>query len=166
MNTKSISLVFTILLAYFAGSVNGQEPNSILLHSHTRRSSVNYEWWLPLSKINQLPNWKSDGTNVDEPPLSPGAAVRIARKWAVSKGAPKNARLQRFYIKLLDWEGTLLPYKCCYIISFEAGLLDTIDCVVLMDGSTVEPRRATEKRESPDNDRDHAAPPGKAQPAK
>lgn len=150
MKTRTILIIVTLMCSM--DRLNAQQPNSMLLHSGDRRSGANYEWWVPIERMKRLPDWKPNIADGGDPPLSVGAAVKIARLWVIKNGAPKDTRLQRVFLKPIDWEGTLFPNEYYYIITFEAGLLDSIDCVVLVDGSVVEPKRVAEKKEVHEKD--------------
>jgi hypothetical protein len=107
------------------------------LGENDRRNLEKDEWWITESRISRLPDWDPERR---DPPVSPRAAVRIAEKWLKKRdksggAAVASIEIRPFRRDLMKW-----PFKFYYWIRLEPRQFDHAVCVVLMDGTVLEPK--------------------------
>lgn len=127
---------FGVLLCFAVLCARGEE-NKLLLHqADAYLGAGTNQWWLPVSRIAQLPIWKGEG----EPPISTKRALKIARKWIASKSG--NGEVNRIILRPINADESESKYRHSfyYIIEFRVNPFGNhITCVVLMDGTVLEP---------------------------
>jgi hypothetical protein len=87
--------------------------------------------------MERLPQWRGEG----DPPLSIKKALRAARKWITPKSG--NGDVSKILLRPLNPDGPG-RYASTYFYAIEfcvAPYGNHISCVVLMDGTVLEPIR-------------------------
>jgi hypothetical protein len=114
----------------------GGEDVRIYLFSHARRSGTTNEWWLPVSRFSRLPKWNPEK---DELPLPLGEALRIARHWIALK--PHRSPLPLESVTLIPIQPNEEEFRHAfyYQFLFRVDPFDSMACIVLMDGTVLEP---------------------------
>jgi hypothetical protein len=134
---------FVFTLAAYAG-----EDFKFPIYQRVSGYGVTNTWFVPMSRLEKLPKWNEQG----EPPLSVGKAMSLAKAWIVSKGFNTNCWVSSIEFRSVDRGAPPVPpnklsvpskLRPCwfYIIHFEevAMVGSWATCVVLSDGSIVEP---------------------------
>jgi hypothetical protein len=104
-------------------------------------------WVLPISRLEHLPLWKENKGN---PPLSVRKAISAARKWIATQNAYKSPgyEVESLLIRPIlpsvnqSRSGRFSKYSDAYFYKIEFGMPpfeNHITCVVLMDGTVLEP---------------------------
>jgi hypothetical protein len=142
MKTVTLGLLAALLGMALSSKAGSDTP----VFEHSGRDGLTNQWFISEQQIDRSPRW--DPLKGDVPPLSVPGAVKIASAWLerqrstnqvlVIWGPPKQ--VEAIKIKFLPstdprWHGV-----SWYIIMFETGQFDHRACVVLMDGSVLEPR--------------------------
>jgi hypothetical protein len=107
--------------------------------SHVRRSGETNEWWIAESRLAKLPQWHP--TKQKSPPLSLEKAVRIAEKWIKHTEGGTEYEPTEITVRSLHPDENEFRYHYYYRITFPTRPFDEAVCVVLMDGSVLEPSR-------------------------
>jgi len=111
----------------------------LLLHqSDFDRGGGTNRWWLPLSRCKQLPIWQP---NKGGPPLSLTKAIKIADKWITSKGS--RGDVESILLRPVT-RNDADPYRFTFYYMIEFGVApygNHLTCIVLMDGTVLEPER-------------------------
>lgn len=116
-------------------SAFAREESEFPVYSRVSGYGFTNTWYVPTSKLMKLPGWNGPG----EPPLSVGKAVSVAKAWIASKS------LNNSYVNSIDFKSFNFqaPSGPCwiYIIHFQEVAMfgSWATCVVLPDGSVVEP---------------------------
>jgi hypothetical protein len=141
--TSTLVLILDLALGAIADKdATGNPPSlrrsetedQVQLFSHKRRSGRVYDWWLAESRTVGLPVWNVE--QKEEPPLPLLRAIEIARA-----AGEKWERLESVAILSIpgaEFEppfGRVFYYKCV----FRVETFDRRVCVVLMDGTILEP---------------------------
>jgi len=131
MKTCLVGFACLFLLLPATGLVLGGDVT--IYTCNTRGSS--FEWLAAESELLKLPRWNPQREDV---PVSPRAAVAAARKWLAER---KYGIEDIIVVQLKNFDPSETPLKYCwyYVIQFRTDLLDSMACVVLMDGSVLEP---------------------------
>jgi len=103
-------------------------------------------WFLTKSRLEKLPIWKE---SEEEPPLPIGRAISQAKKWAVSKGASPNCFFEAVTFRSFSPESVDSKYRSVYFYIIRFGEVaqfgSHMTCIVLLDGSIVEPENIGER---------------------
>jgi hypothetical protein len=103
-------------------------------------------WFVTKSRLEKLPVWKEAE---EEPPLQVGKAISLAKTWVLSKGASTNCYVGTLTFSSLGRSSLndKYHYVYFYIIQFDevAQFGSHMTCVVLLDGSIVEPENIGER---------------------
>ena len=139
---KILLACICIGVALIKGTINTHaEETQIFLYQETDVVGTNV-WLLPVSRAEQSPMWKD---RRDAPPLSLTNAIQIADKWVIAKRGGAGD-LEDIYIRAIDMESGW-KYRNIYFyrIRFAVGTYGNhITCIVLMDGTVVEPQHKAE----------------------
>jgi hypothetical protein len=107
-------------------------------------------WFVTKSRLEKLPVWKE---LEEEPPLPIGRAISLAKKWIVSKGASTNCYLGTITFRSMGPSSPNHPnhFVYYYIIQFceVAQYGSRMTCIVLPDGSIVEPENIGARHKFP-----------------
>jgi hypothetical protein len=118
-------------------SARGEEP---AIHLHEADAYMNpgtNQWWLPLDRLERLPRWRGVGN----PPVSVKTALRVARKWIARKSG--DGDVDHILLRPINPDASKSKYRLCYFYTIEFCVHpygNHITCVVLMDGSVLEPK--------------------------
>jgi hypothetical protein len=119
-----------------------QADSRIKLGEQTRRSAHLYEWWITPERLKNTPQWRQQQGN---PPLSLKRALGIAQKWIVKQeGGGKGAATPEVdTLTIASLHDDVGPYRFVYYykIIFRVRQFDFMTCVVLMDGTVLQPER-------------------------
>jgi hypothetical protein len=134
---KSVHIIIFCVFLTFATSCNSAaEEVRIKLFSHMRRSGVTNEWWLPMSRLKALPKWNPEK---EELPLSLEKALQTARKWACAMQETTGIWLQSVTILSIQPNQEEFRYVFYYRFIFGVDPFDRMACIVMMDGTVLEP---------------------------
>jgi hypothetical protein len=136
--------LFTLSLAAYAG-----EDSPVPIYQHVSFYTGTNTWFVLRSQIEKSAGWDETG----EPSLPVGKAVSLAKAWLVSKGGRTNAYVTNIefcpaYRGAPSSSSSKFRHFWFYIIHFHevAQFGSSATCVVLLDGSVVEPQSAVQKR--------------------
>ena len=136
---KIFLIGFYALMCAVAVSLHAQreEPRLLLYHTNTDHGGGTNQWWLPLDRLEQLPKWRPEMGN--EPTLSLMNAIKIGKKWIASKGVG-TGDVDEIVLRPVHPEE--IRFRSCfyYRIKFSvAPYANHLTCIVLMDGTVLEP---------------------------
>ena len=123
--------------------------NALKIFEYYGRDGITNEWYLPVERTLNCPRWDPFKA---EPPLSVTNAVAIASNWVARQpriwGPP--SRVDTITLNSLHSNRAPFAGVFYYRIIFDTGTFDHRACIVLMDGSVLEPRtsKASVSRES------------------
>jgi len=135
---------FLVLLVFFDnGCINSprrnakeSEPSVFIYRTGYERGGVK-EWRIPLSWVEQMPVWKSEGGN---PPISINHAVEVARKWVFLQCGDSNPVLNNINLCSINPDEEKFRYKFYYLVYFGVRPFGNhFTCIVLMDGEVLKP---------------------------
>ena len=117
----------------------------VKLYSHVGRSTATNEWWLGASRAGSLPKWNPEQDK--EPPLPLAKALEIARK-----GGDERERLESVAIQSILGADYAPPFNSVfyYAVWFKGGFERRL-CVILMDGSILQPIQSPPRRTDPED---------------
>ena len=127
-----------VVLLTAAIPIRGEDHRIHLCEAEPYRNSGTNHWWVPLSRLERLPLWRGEGN----PPLSINKALRIAREWITPKSG--NGSVDHIVLRPIE-PGAESKYKFLYYYVIEfcvAPYGNHITCVILTDGTVVEPELA------------------------
>jgi hypothetical protein len=131
----------TILLLSVAMNLLSAEENEVFIQSHAERGK-GFEWYISLKNIERLPKWNPLNSSVPLP-ISPEKAVQIANDWIkTNRNLNFQPEVASIVLRPIHPEKEEWKYCYIYIINFSTGIFHSTDCIVLMDGSILEPRPA------------------------
>lgn len=120
----------------------GRENERILLH----RTDMDWgggtkEWWLPLDRLQRLPKWNPDKGN---PLISQTKALRIARAWLKSKGVSGTYTVDSIMLRndCAGHDEYRFDFHYRIVFGNVNAYLNHMTCIVLMDGTVLEPELA------------------------
>lgn len=111
------------------------KPNEIRLYEASCGPET-YEWWVTEAQLKNTPRWQRDQENL---PLSVKVAVDTAFVW-FEKNNIHDPKLRRVCICNFSHAGRDFEGCYYYVILVSSGTLESMACVVLLDGSTVNRR--------------------------
>jgi hypothetical protein len=133
-------LLFSLISAViFLGANLGicEEKPGIRLHqAEAYLGGGTNQWWLPLERLERLPRWRGEGN----PPVSISKALKIARRWIKPKAGAGD--VDHVLLRPINPDASEAKYRLTYFYTIEfcvAPYGNHITCVVLMDGSVLEP---------------------------
>ena len=139
-------MAFVLVHAFFSAHIGAAEEDQYLVLSNIRRSGLTNEWWLPAGRFKKLPRWEP---GAKPPPLSLEKAIQTARAWVVSHEKATNHFVAHIEITTLDSGHEEFSHTFFYRFTFGVGPFDWTCCVVLMDGTVLEPSIVGEKKVVP-----------------
>lgn len=108
-----------------------------IILSHDRRSGEHLEWSIPESRISKSPRWNSTQEQV---PLSVRDALANSCSWVKRKTEGGACDLEEICIRPFAYESNAFRGIYYYKIMYGVRPFDNLPCIVLMDGSVVEPK--------------------------
>jgi len=141
------SIVFLSVLFSIRSASAGEEIK-YPIYQHISGYGFTNTWSITKSRLDKIPRWDDNG----EPPLSAGKALSLAKAWVVSKGAcaPTNTCAESIVLRSLsqDFPGSAYRsfwfYKIQFCNTFQYA--NHMTCIVLLDGSIVEPESEPESK--------------------
>jgi hypothetical protein len=129
-----------VAIFYLIGNAQTKQAQagggSILLFENFRRSGKTNEWWLTKNRIKLLPRWKYVR---EEIPLPLKNAITIATNWIIAKEGPGVPYIDSIAIDSLNSNESEYRYVYYYKFVYSVRFFDQGVCVVLMDGTILEP---------------------------
>ena len=138
---KIMHLLFCLTFSFFTLASYADENDKISIFSCVTGYKTTNTWFVTRSQLNTVTGWDEKG----EPPLSVGKAVSLAKAWVVSKGGSTNC-----FVNIIEFQSVERSYPDLkhrsfwfYFIRFQDvfSYADNVTCVVLLNGSVVEPKR-------------------------
>jgi len=134
-----------IFLTFFMFAVAAYADDEPKLFFYQRKTDWGYHptntWFITESRLKKLPGWDEKG----EPPLAMSKAITLAKVWLVSLGASTNCFVVDIEFRSLDrgYPNSRYRQYWFYVIRFgEVQVYGSYaTCVVLLDGSILEPDR-------------------------
>jgi hypothetical protein len=120
------------------------EDRILLYQAEAYLGRATNQWWLPYGRLDHLPLWKDAERN---PPISLKKAISLARKWTISK-IGHDGDIDQVLLRPIgpDVGQSKLSLSFFYAIEFSVNPYGNhITCVVLMDGTVLEPLRILER---------------------
>ena len=142
MNADLIKVGLCSLCLVFENGAFGEDNTRILLYSEVRRSGQTNEWWLPYARLETLPRWNPAH---EEAPVSLSRAIALATNWVVSKEGPGIGYIDEIHIASFHSTAKTFRYVYYYRIIFQARWADYMGCIVLMDGTVLEPEKKPQR---------------------
>jgi hypothetical protein len=137
---KALLIAVYLGLFSFAAvrSVHGEEAKFLLYKTDMDWVGVTNQWWLPISRLQQLPKWHPEKS---EPPISQMKALKIARKWLASRGVTGAYDVDYILLHAVRPDADEHRFDFYYRIVFGNvnAYLNHMTCIVLMDGTVLEP---------------------------
>jgi hypothetical protein len=145
-----IKLYYALLFILLAPSSYADDKGIRLFTSDEWMGTL--EWRISTNLAERLPSWSPDKKS---PPCSLERAIQTARAWVVSLGEDENPIVNTIYIlPITPNQDTRYLDKYYYRIRLRAGpAFNYTTCIVLMDGSVLEPVRKSEFFHAPTNTR-------------
>jgi hypothetical protein len=136
---RTISLIVCLTLFIFALAAYAGEDFKFPIYEHVSGYGITNTWFVALSRVEKSAGWDEKG----EPQLPVGKAVSIAKAWVVSKGGSTNSYVDNIVFRSVDRgypHSKLRPFWF-YNIQFHDVYMfgSSVTCIVLLDGSVVEP---------------------------
>jgi hypothetical protein len=131
------ALFFAVAFAMASVSVRGGEPAILLHHADAYLDAGTNQWWLPMDRLGRLPPWRGEG----DPPVSIKKALKVARKWIASKSG--DGAVAHILLRPINPDSSEPKYRLSYFYTIEFCVSpygNHITCVVLMDGTVLEPK--------------------------
>jgi hypothetical protein len=134
-------ILFLFSLGLFLGSamhMRGEEGKILLYQTDAYLGAGTNQWWLPASRLEHLPHWKGNGN----PPLSVKRALKIARKWIAPRSG--DGDVHHILLRAINADALEARYRYSFYYAIEFCVNpygNHITCIVLMDGSVLEPLR-------------------------
>jgi len=119
-----------------------QEFRFHLYRAEAYLASGNDDWFLSTNRCSKLPAWHPEKK---DPPLSVKKAIRIAKSWLVKKGLG-GGQIELILLRPVNRTDDG-PYRSTFFYVIEFGVApygNHVTCVVLMDGTVLEPERVGE----------------------
>ncbi|MEI7940213.1 MAG: hypothetical protein WCK27_26310 [Verrucomicrobiota bacterium] len=135
MKKISFALCLSALLVVVGTAARGGDHKLLLCEAEPYRNTGTNQWWVPFSRLERVPLWRGKGN----PPLSIEKALRIARKWITPQSG--NGDVHHILLRAVEPGGeSKYRYVYYYVMEFSVSPYGNyITCVVLMDGTVVEP---------------------------
>ena len=140
LNMRQLILLLLLLLpTALSTSADTNHTDRIHIYEFLRRNCNTNVWWLTSERFRSLPNWNPE--NNEKIPLSLDSAMKIASKWVAAKESGV-CPLQSISIEPIGSPYGQGPRVFYYRFIFHAALLfDYTACIVLMDGTVMEPEK-------------------------
>jgi len=118
-------------------SAHEQESGIFLQEADAYLGGGTNQWWLPLERLERLPYWRGEGN----PPISIAKALKVARRWIKSKSG--NGGVDHILLRPINPDSLKPKYRLSYYYTIEFCVSpygNHITCIVLMDGTVLEPK--------------------------
>jgi hypothetical protein len=142
---KIVRLLICLTLFIFTLSAYAGEDFSFPIYQRVSGYGITNTWFVAKSRIEKIAGWDEKG----EPSLPVGKAVSLAKAWVVSKGGSINSYVETVEFHSADRgappdSSSTFRHFWFYIIRFYqvAQYGSSMTCIVLLDGSVVEPESA------------------------
>jgi hypothetical protein len=137
---KTAHLIICLLLFVSTLATRASEDSKYPIHRHESDYGFTNVWFITKSRLETLPVWKDEK---EEPPLSIGKAIALAKAWAVSKGASTNAFVETIVFRSMSPGAPNSKFRSVYFYNIRFGEVvqfgSHMTCIILLDGSIVEP---------------------------
>lgn len=140
----SLMMIF-LLLSVRAGC---ETTNEGLLFSFRARHK-DFEWWISEDRLKRTPRWVPGTQEIQ---LTPGKVFKLATDW-FRKNGYAGANILSLTIRLPDLKNRDFAGTCFYVVEASTGPLDGMACVILLDGSIVEPQEKKNKAPNIETDK-------------
>jgi hypothetical protein len=133
--------IFLIAFSGFSvicsASIAYGQSDMIELFEHENQWGSTNIWLISFHAVTNQPIWKAR----KEPPLLPGKAINIAKKWIISQGGSKDLWIDDITLSPVFRTSETFSGIYYYNIRFgDAGLVGHYQrCIILMDGTIVKP---------------------------
>jgi hypothetical protein len=137
MKISFLALCVGMLAFSGAHGALGAEHRVLLYETNTDRGADTNQWWLSLSRLERLPKWNPQ--RVAEPPLSVKKALKAARKWILTRGVG-GGDVEEIVLRPVHPDEA--PFSSVFYYRIRFGVApfgNHLICIVLMDGSVLEP---------------------------
>jgi hypothetical protein len=117
--------------------MRGEESGILLHQADAYLGAGTNQWWLSQDRLERLPRWKGHG----DPPVSIKKAVKVAQKWISPKGGEND--VESILLRPIGPGDMRSKYRFAYFYIIRFGVApfgNHITCVVLMDGTVLEPK--------------------------
>ena len=138
---KILSYGLVVLLTFLCEVCRGADDDGIMILKHHTRTAA-YEWWLAYNRIKELPRWKAIK---EPPPISLEKAIQISKKWVAKKDGidpqyEDNVGLVSAGVQSLYRGEEKYRDVFYYKIILDTRPFETMACIVLMDGTVLQPK--------------------------
>lgn len=130
-----LTFVVLALVLGTATKLHAQE-HKIEMYAEVRRSGVTNEWWLPVDRLKSCPRWDPLHEKV---PLPPDRAAKIAAEWIEKREGFKVTEIEDIQIGTFHSDAKEFHHVFYYRFLYSPRQFDFASCIVLMDGTVVEP---------------------------
>ena len=137
-----------ICLALYLFTLDAFAGEDFPIYQHVSFYTGTNTWFVPVSQIEKSAGWDETG----EPSLPVGKAVSLAKAWLVSKGGRTNSYVTTIEFHSVDRgappsSSSKFRHFWFYNIRFYqvAQFGSSVTCIVLLDGSVVEPQNTAKK---------------------
>jgi len=137
---KIVHSLFCLTFCFFTLASLAAEDDKYPIFSRVSFYGPTNTWFVTRSQLNRVPGWDEKG----EPPLPVAKAVSLATAWVVSKGGGTNSFVETIEFRSLERGNpkgkyrSFWFYKIRFHDAFRYG--NSVTCIVLLDGSIVEPK--------------------------
>ena len=139
---KTIRSLICLALFNFTMAAYAGEDFPFPIYKRVSSYDITNTWFVAKSQIEKTAGWNEKG----EPSLSVGKAIALAKAWVVSKSDSTNSYVETVEFRSVDRgsppgsSSKLRPFWY-YKIKFRevAQYGNSMTCIVLLDGSVVEP---------------------------
>jgi hypothetical protein len=125
-----------ILVAATVGTC--AEQRGIMIHQADAYGGAGTnQWWLPLDRLERLPRWQGQG----DPPVRIKKALRVARQWIAKKSG--DGDVDHILLRPINPDSAEAKFRLVYYYTIKFCVSpygNHITCVVLMDGTVLEPK--------------------------
>ena len=147
---KIVRSLICLALFAFGLSAYAGEDFPFPIYQHVSFYTGTNTWFVTRSRIEKSAGWDETG----EPALPVGKAISLAKAWVVSKGGRTNSYVTTVEFRSADRgappsSSSTFRHFWFYIIRFHevAQYGSSVTCIVLLDGSVVEPQSTAQKRD-------------------
>jgi hypothetical protein len=131
-------MLIGLMTACSIQNATAEEDKLLLYQSAGDFGGGTNQWWISTSSLLRTPRWKLER---NEPPLSLRTALTSAKKWIAKKGVGGGDVESIVLRPATSNDSSPFRHSFYYIIRFGiAPYGNHATCVVLMDGTIVEPQ--------------------------
>jgi hypothetical protein len=133
---------WVVFILGMVASTACKAESEIQLYRIQRRNGQICEWFIPTKRFKQTPEWRPGKA---QPPVPLTKALALAEKWIIKeKGGGKGTEAGDILSITIATPGSDERYLFHYYYKIEysgSRPFDYMACIVLMDGTVLEPRR-------------------------